>query len=77
MPTKWNMDDNTGGLDAALDAFNAQVEAEQEAARHWTAFDLMSELAPRGVTYAEARAALEESQWSVTQARKRLEAAHA
>ena len=61
-------------LDAALADFNAQVEAEQEAAHHWTAFDLMTEFAPRGVTYADARATLERCQWSVTRARKRLEA---
>ena len=67
-------DDTVDPLDAALDAFNAQVEAEQEAARHWLAFDLMVEFAPRGVTTAEARAMLERCQWSVTKARKRLEA---
>lgn len=61
-------------LDAALAAFNAQVDAEQEAAHHWAAFDLMAEFAPRGVTYADARATLERCQWSVAKARKRLEA---
>lgn len=55
-----------------IERFNAQVEAEQESARHWTAFDLMSELAAHGVTYAQARAALERCQWSVTRARKKL-----
>lgn len=64
----------SNSLDAALAAFNAQVEAEQDAAHHWTAFDLMVELAPRGVTTPQARAMLERCQWSVTRARKRLEA---
>lgn len=64
-------------LDAALTAFNAQVEAEQDAAHHWAAFDLMAELAPHGVTTPQARAMLERCQWSVTRARRRLEAAHA
>ena len=70
-------DSTVDPLDAALDAFNAQVEAEQEATRHWTAFDLMVEFAPRGVTTVEARATLERCQWSVTKARKRLAATHA
>ena len=70
-------DSTVDPLDAALDAFNAQVEAEQEAACHWLAFDLMVEFAPRGVTTVEARATLERCEWSVTKARKRLAAAHA
>ena len=70
------MADETVDLDVALEAFNSQVEAEQENRRHWTAFDLMSEYATRGVTYAEARAALEACQWSVTKARRRLCALH-
>ena len=67
-------DSTVDPLDLALAAFNAQVEAEQEAARHWLAFDLMVEFVPRGVTTAEARAMLERCQWSVTKARKRLAA---
>lgn len=55
-----------------LDAFNKQVEAEQEHARHWAAFDLMSELSDRGVTYAQARAALDKCQGSVKRARNKL-----
>ena len=65
------MADETVSLDNALAAFNAQVDAEQEAAHHWTAFDLAAECA---VGYNQARAALEACQWSVTKARKRLEA---
>ena len=45
------------------------IAVHQAANRHWTAFDLATEC---GVTYAEARAALERYQWSVTRARKRL-----
>ena len=68
------MADEIVGLDDALAAFNAQVDAEQEAAHHWTAFDLAIECA---VGYHQARAALEACQWNVTRARKRLEVAHA
>ena len=67
------MADETVDLDSALAAFNAQVEAEQEAAHHWTAFDLAVEC---GVGYHQARAALEACQWSVTRARGKLWATH-
>lgn len=57
-----------------IEVFNAQVEAEQESERHWTAFDLMTEFAACGVTYADARAALDKCQWSVKRARNKLRA---
>ena len=63
------MADDTVDLDEALARFNAQVDAEQEAAHHWTAFDLAAEC---GVTTPQARAMLERCQWSVTRARRRL-----
>lgn len=53
------MADETVDLDVALEAFNQQVEAEQEAARHWTAFDLAVDCA---VGYNQARDALEACQ---------------
>lgn len=63
------MADKTVDLDAALDAFNAIVAAEQAASQEATARRLAEEC---GVSLAEAVLALQTCQWSVTRARKRL-----
>lgn len=55
--------------DAALTAFNAQVETEQRASQEATARALADEC---GVSFAEAWAVLRACQGSVTRARKRL-----
>lgn len=60
-------------LDAALAAFNARVEVEQERARRRVALDLALDCR---VTIEAARAALEACRWNVTRARRRLEDKH-
>lgn len=60
-------------LDAALDKFNALVGQDQIALQARVANDLAHEL---GVPTWEAWRTLDACQWSVTKARRKLEAAH-